>query len=150
VSVSDDDQLLAELAEAVRAADEVPAGFVGAGRAAFSWRDVDAELAALAHDSATSATTAGTRAEPAVVRSLSFVAREVSIEVEVTADGLVGQVVPPRPGVIELQGADGSAHAVPVDEAGWFVIRRVTRAMFRLRLHTDADTTVVVTQWVTL
>lgn len=47
-----DEELLAELGAALRTAEEVPAGFVNAGKAAFAWRGVDAELAALTFDSA--------------------------------------------------------------------------------------------------
>lgn len=144
--MTDDESLLAELGDALRAAGEVPAGFVAAGKAAFAWRTVDAELAALAHDSATTAA-AGTRGEPAA-RALSFVAGELSIEAEMTADTLLGQVVPPQAGQIEMHSVRGPAHAVPVDEAGWFVIRPVTGPMFRLQLRTA--TRVVVTEWVTL
>jgi hypothetical protein len=143
--MTDDEHLLAELGDAVRAADEVPPAFVAAGKAAFAWRTVDTELAALAHDSATSPTAAGTRAGPAA-RSLSFVAGGLSIEVELTGDTLLGQVVPPQPGQIEMHTVHGSAQVVPVDEAGWFAVRPVTGPMFRLHLRTDAGT--VITEWV--
>src|SRR5262245_41395921 len=123
-----DDALLAELREAVRAADEVPESFLAAGRAAFAWRTVDADLATLVSDSATRPVTSGTRAtEPAAVRSISFVARGLSIEVDLTEDSLQGQVVPPGPGEVDLRGADGSTQTVTVDDVGWFVIRPVPR-----------------------
>ena len=48
----DDDHLLAALGEAVRAARAVPPEFTAAGQAAFTWRTIDAELAALTFDSA--------------------------------------------------------------------------------------------------
>lgn len=142
--MTDDEWLLAELGHAVRAGQEVPAGFVAAGKAAFAWRNVDAELATL-----TGTALVGTRAEPASLRSLSFVARELSIEVEVTAGTLLGQIVPPQPGEIQLHNRDGSTQAVAVDEVGWFVIRPVPDAMFRLHVRT-ADGSAVITEWVTL
>jgi hypothetical protein len=49
---NDDQQLLADLVEAVRAAGQVPERFIELGQAAFAWRGVDAELAALTFDSA--------------------------------------------------------------------------------------------------
>ena len=150
--LADDERLLAELGEAIRAAGEVPAGFVAAGKAAFAWRTIDAELAALTHDSADApgdAILAGTRADPAQLRSLTFVARELSIEIEVTADALLGQIVPPQPGRIELRGPDGSAHTVDIDDVGWFVITPVPRTMFRLYLRTEAGTS-IHTEWITL
>ncbi len=49
---SDDDQLLEVLRDALTTAREVPPGLVAAGKAAYSWRTIDAELAALTYDSA--------------------------------------------------------------------------------------------------
>jgi len=144
-----DDELLSELGEAVRAAEEVPASFVAAGRAAFAWRNLDAELAALTYDSATSGVLAGTRSEPAALRALTFVARELTIELEVTPDALLGQVVPPQAGELELLGRDGSARTASVDEIGWFAVRPAPVGMFRLRLRT-ADGASVLTEWTTL
>jgi hypothetical protein len=146
----EDDELTAELGRAMRAAAEVPAGFVAAGKAAFTWRNVDAELAALGHDSATGAALAGTRAERATLRALTFVASRLTIELEVTADALLGQLVPPQPGQIELQQRDGAKRVATVDELGWFVFHgSVPKGMCRLRL-TAADGSTVLTEWTTL
>lgn len=153
-----DDELTAELGRALRAAAEVPAGFVAAGKAAFTWRNVDAELAALGYDSATGPTMAGTRAETraetrverATLRALTFVASRLTIELEVTADALLGQVVPPQPGQIELQQRDGAKRVVTVDELGWFAFHgAVPRGMCRMRL-TVADGSTILTEWATL
>jgi hypothetical protein len=146
----DDDRLLAELAEALRAEQDVPPGFLAAGSAAFAWRSVDAELAALRHDSATATLDeAGTRAEPAQLRALTFVSSELTIELEVTADALVGQVIPPRSGEIELERPQGRSGAVTVDEVGWFAIRPIPSGPVRLHLRTD-DGRSVRTEWTTL
>jgi hypothetical protein len=48
----DDDQLLAALGEALRSGRSMPAGFIPMGKAAFSWRGIDAELATPTHDPA--------------------------------------------------------------------------------------------------
>lgn len=150
VTEYEDERLLAELGDAVRAAAQVPERFVAAGKAAFAWRTVDAELAELGYDSATTTETApvGVRAEQAALRALSFVARELTIEVEVTADALLGQVVPPTPGEVQLQGAGGVAGTAQVDEVGWFSLP-VPSGMFRLQVRTT-DGRSVVTQWTTL
>jgi len=151
VNGDDDERLLAELGKAVRAAAEVPARFVEAGKAAFAWRTVDAELAELSHDSAAlvGPALAGTRAEHATLRALTFVASELTVEVEVTADALLGQVVPPAAGEVEVHGRSGPAGSVPIDEVGWFVVRPVPARMVRLHVRT-ADGRSVLTQWVTL
>ena len=143
-----DEQLLAELREALDTADQVPGGFVAAGKAAFAWRTVDAELAALAQEASDADDLAGVRAERAAVRALSFLASDISIELEVTPDALLGQLVPARPGTIEVQAQDGSRQAVTVDESGWFAIRPLPSAMFRLHLQTANDN--VITEWVRL
>jgi hypothetical protein len=157
--MTDDEALLAELGDALGAAREVPPAFIAAGQAALAWRTVDAELAELTHDSdpgaslagtgAAEASLAGTRADPAALRYLSFSADHLSIEMEVAPEALLGQVVPPQSGHIEVQNPDGSARAVSVDEVGWFVIEPAPHTMFRMRLSAS-DGTVVITQWVTL
>lgn len=146
-TVDDDERLLAELGDAVRARAEVPDRFVAAGKAAFAWRTVDAELAALSYDSATSPAGAGTRAEAASLRAMTFVASTLTIELEITGDALLGQIVPPRPGEVSVQTRHGTQAAVPVDEVGWFAVRPVPDRMFRLRLRT-ADGATVVTEWI--
>lgn len=144
----DDEQLLADLRAAVRGARDVPAGFIAAGKAAFSWRTVDAELAALAEDSVEGDVLAGTRAEHATVRALSFRAVGLSIELEVTSDALLGQLVPPQPGRVEVQGKDGTSQTVAADESGWFTVRPLPRTMLRLHLRTAGAN--VITEWFTL
>jgi hypothetical protein len=148
--MTNDDQLLVELREAIQSAREVPEGFIAAGKAAFAWRTVDAELAALtaefSADDALMGT--GTRAEHASVRALSFHARDIAIELEVTADALLGQLVPVRPGTIELQTKDGAHDTATVDESGWFTIRPLPTTMFRLHVQTATDN--VITEWITL
>lgn len=146
--IGNDQDLLAELEEAMRAARAVPDRIIAAGRSAFAWRNIDAELVALTHDAA-GAALSGTRAEPASVRALTFVASNLTIEVEVTADALHGQVVPPQPGEIELRDRTGTIGTTPVDEVGWFVLGPPPPGMFRLHLRTAAGTA-VVTEWVTL
>lgn len=146
--MADDEQLLADLRDAVRSARDVPAAFIAAGKAAFSWRTVDAELAALAEDSVDGDVLAGTRAEHATVRALSFRASDLSIELEVSSDALLGQLVPPRPGQVEVQGKDGTTRSVAVDESGWFTVRPLPQTMVRLHLQTAGSD--VITEWFTL
>jgi hypothetical protein len=142
----DDDQLLADIGAAIRQGQEVPADFVALGEAAFLWHDVDAELAAIVHDSADGLTASATRADEAGFHALTFVAGGVTIEVEVTAEALLGQVVPPRAEGIELQGRDGSILALPLDEVGSFAVRPGPAGLVRLRVRPEGGAP-VVTQW---
>ena len=146
----DDEALLAELGTAIREAREVPAHFLAAGRAAFTWHQVDAELAQLQHDSATEAAGqfSGVRGPESAPRLLTFVAGEVTLEVEVTPSGLQGQVIPPRPGEIELQQPGSAAVAVSVDQVGWFAFAVRPAGLFRLQW--TAGDRPVVTAWTRL
>lgn len=146
--MTDDEQLLAELGEALHTAGEVPERFIAAGKAAFAWRSVDAELAALAEEMSGGTAPAGTRAEHAVVRALSFRAANLSIELEVTAEAILGQIVPPSAGRVEVQTQAGAERETTVDDSGWFTIRPLPSTMFRLQLRTGSGD--VVTEWITL
>lgn len=144
----DDERLAADLADAMRSAEQVPASFVRAGKAALAWRTVDAELAQLTFDSA-GAQPAGVRADTAPLRALTFTASQVTIEIEVATDALLGQIVPPQPGELELQPRTGTPHTVPVDDVGWFRLSPRPAGLFRLRLRTTSGLS-VDTEWITL
>ena len=94
----DDEELFAELQHAIRARRDVPPEFVEAAKSAFAWRNIDAELAQLTYDSTDSARrsdlAAATRSEPASIRALTFTSAAMTIELEVTEDSVLGQVVP--------------------------------------------------------
>ncbi len=107
---ADDDALLAALGEAVRAAKAVPPEFTAAGQAAFTWRTIDAELAALTFDSATAEpAVAAVRAEEASPRFLTFAGSDLTIELEIGSDSIVGQVVPAGSGHVDACPASGPA-----------------------------------------
>ena len=149
-----EDDLLAALGEALRSGRSGPAGFIATGKAAFSWRDIDAELATLAYDSASNgpeAEPAGARSEPADLRYLTFTSGEISLEIEVTVDAVLGQFVPPGPGRVEVRTADGARAVVTavIDQGGGFTIRPVPRGSFRLYYH-PANGGAVLTNWLTL
>jgi hypothetical protein len=147
VDIGDDDQLLAALGEAVRARDAVPDAFVEAGKGAFAWRQIDAELAQLTYDSATDRV-AAVRSETASVRALRFTSANLSMELEVSEDSLFGQVMPPRAGTLEAQTSAGATTETTVDEIGCFAVEPIPASPFRLRFR--ADGTEVLTGWVTL
>lgn len=148
----DDDQLLAALGEALRSEQSVPAEFIAIGKAAFSWRDIDAELAILTYDSVfegAEAELAGVRSEPASVRYLTFTSGELSIEIEVTVDAVLGQLVPPGPGRVELRTADDTVVTAVIDQGGGFTFRPVPRGSFRLYCYAT-NGAAVLTNWLTL
>lgn len=147
----DDDRLLAALRQAVRARQEVPPEFVEAGRSAFAWHNIDAELAQLTYDSRHDRDyELSVRAEAASIRALTFTSAHLTIELEVAQDSLVGQVVPAQPGTITLQPWQGAEEeAVAVDEIGCFSIRPLPSGRFRLHCRTAAGQE-TLTGWIEL
>ncbi len=132
----DDDELLAALGEAFRPEHQVPAEFLAMGKATFAWRGIDAELATLTYDSVfEGAGSTGSRSESASLRTLTFTAGELTLEIEVTEDALLGQLVPPGPGQVEVRTADGDVVTAVIDQVGGFIIRPVPRGSFRLCCH---------------
>jgi hypothetical protein len=152
---SDDDRLLAALAIAVRAGRTVPRDFVETAKAAYAWHDIDVELAELTYDSALDEdrASAGTRAapaaDPATLRALTFASAELTIELEVSTDALLGQIVPPQPGQMEVRAVNGDVFTATIDEIGCFVIRPMPASSFRLHCHT-AEGANVLSDWVRL
>jgi hypothetical protein len=146
----DDNELLALLEEALEAEGDVPPDFIAAGKAAFAWRTIDAELAALVYDSSNDS-----GREPALMRNqttadlraLTFASANVTIELELTEAGLIGQLVPPSAGEIDVQTAAGVTSTVTTDELGCFTIRVIPQEPFRLRCR--AGDTDVLTTWIT-
>ena len=142
----DDDVLAAELGEVLRERDPMPASVLHAARGAFAWRTVDADLAVLSLDSLLEAT-AGVRGGGD--RQLTFEADRLSLEVDVVDGGrrVVGQVVPPQLGEIQLEGPHTRSSAA-IDDRGQFTLS-VWNGPARLRFRPTAGPA-VVTDWVTL
>lgn len=140
-----DDALLAALADATRQAGEPTGTMAAAAEAAFSWRTIDAELAALTYDSmadeAALVRDAGTTS-----RQLVFEGEALGVELEHTPDGLVGQLVPPASGSVTLLGPAGELASAEADELGLFRFDEAPRGPVRLRCVTEgAD---ILTDWV--
>ncbi len=119
-----DDALLAELADLLERADPPPPGLVEASKQLWTWRTIDAELAALGHDSLVDEPAPALRSAEQQ-RLVTFETPRLTIEVEV-ADGsggrrLVGQLDPPGPAELELRTVDGPIPG-SADELGRFVI----------------------------
>lgn len=144
--IDDDLELVAALKAALT---PVPDAFVQAGKAAFAWHNIDAELAALTYDSASDALAgAGTRAEPASLRCLTFDTSSITIELEIIERVLHGQVVPAQTGTVELRQLDGTVTSAQIDEVGYFSLGPVPDGRFRLYCHTDDVS--VLTDWITI
>jgi hypothetical protein len=145
----DDDELLEALGEALRAREAVPEWFVETGKNAYAWHNIDAELAQLTYDSSRDRdAVSAVRSETASIRALTFTSPQLSVELEVTTGSLVGQIIPPRAGTLEVHTTAGVASS-PMDEIGCFAVTPIPASPFRLRCRTE-DGTDVLTGWITL
>ncbi len=152
----DDDDLLAALREAMQTRSEVPPGLVQAARNAYAWHTIDAELAELTFDSGREPDlAAATRSESASIRALTFTSAHLTMELEVTENSLIGQVIPAREGTVEAQTREGATAVVQaaavaqVDEIGCFSVEPIPPGPFRLRYRNQQGAD-VVTGWITL
>jgi len=145
----DDDELLEALGEALRAREQVPEWFVETGKNAYAWHNIDAELAQLTYDSSRDRDAiSAMRSETASIRALTFTSAQLSVELEVTTGSLVGQIIPPRAGTLEVHTTAGVASSL-MDEIGCFAVTPIPNSPFRLRCRTE-DGTDVLTGWITL
>lgn len=143
---SRDDELLAELAEALRSAGTPTETMRAAADAAYSWRTIDAELAALTYDSLEDeAVLVRTEHSP---RSLTFEGAGISVEVEHTAEGLVGQLVPPVRGRVTLWAPSGELDETSTDALGCFSFPGARRGPVRITCVTPSAQ--LLTEWVHL
>lgn len=145
-----DEELFAELQQALQSRRAVPPEFVEAGKSAFAWRNIDGELAELTYDSSHSLEPVTvTRSESASIRALTFTSPRLTIELEVTGESLLGQVVPAQAATITLQTQAGVETVIASDEIGCFLVQPLPRGPFRLRCQASANAD-VLTSWVTL
>ena len=146
---NDDEKLIEALREAMASAEDVPAAFVEAGKAAFAWRTIDAELAALTYDSALDPLDAlAIRSESAILRSLTFASDGWTVELELTPDAVLGQLDPPDVGAVTARGDGGKLATAEIDELGFFVLGPPPTVPYRLVCQTQSGST-ILTGWIT-
>jgi hypothetical protein len=142
----DDDEVLAnDLLDALRSEDEVPPGWRDAARGAFAWRSVDRDLLMLADEGALAAEAVRGPADP---RMLSFAGGELTLEVEVNDERVMGQVLPPREHRLALESPGEPSRSTTTDPSGVFVLDRPHRGPVRFCIDVDGATR--RTEWVVL
>jgi hypothetical protein len=141
----EDDELLAGLRRAAGHYDPVPRQVLEAAKGAFALRTLDDELADLLFDSLLDDDLVGVRG--GITRQLTFGVGDVTIDLDVEADELVGQVSPAATVGLAVETPD-DAVMVEVDDRGRFFATRPTTGPFRLRLSLDDRQ--LTTEWVTL
>ena len=146
----DDEEVLAALQQALRAQRAVPPAFIEAGKNAFAWHNIDAELAQLTYDSILDpAPELAMRAEAASIRALTFTSAHLTIELEVAQDSLLGQIIPAQPATIRIQPREDAEITLSTDEIGCFSIQPIPAGQFRLHCRA-ADGVDALTGWMTL
>jgi hypothetical protein len=151
----DDDELERELRQLAARLDPVPPEVVRAAEDAFSWRDIDTELAELAFDSLLDANQATLVRSSAGRRLISFKGPGLTIDVEVTNTGsgreVMGQIMPPQRATVEIRHQSGVVTA-EADELGRFRSASLRPGPMSLRLRPEADGArpAVVTDWLSI
>lgn len=149
---NEDDDLMTRLRDVLAAADGPPPAAVALAKGMFGLRTLDAELAALVADSAADAGADAVAVRGSTdTRLLSFESADLAIEIEVSGAGpvrrVVGQVVPPGGGTIEVrQPGAGRPRSVEVDERGRFTIDDVRPEPLNLTCRRPGARP-VTTQW---
>jgi hypothetical protein len=105
------------------------------------------ELACLSFDSSLEPVR-GLRGDPGQARVLIFTTTPLSLELEVMADHMVGQIVPPGPGEIVVETPDGTSFCIEADDIGFFDVDGAPHG--RVRLRCDTPTGRLVTDWICL
>ncbi|MFD5405811.1 hypothetical protein [Streptomyces griseorubiginosus] len=140
------DLLEEELRQATAILDPVPTALRQIAVEAFALHDLDSRIAELSFDSVVDALPV--RGAAAAPRMLTFHAGEVTVDVELTAQGLMGQVLPPRPARIEVLSGPRPGAPLTTDDMGRFTCEVPPTGPFALRLRTDGE--VIVTDWLTV
>jgi hypothetical protein len=139
-------EILEILGRALEHTDPVPISVTEAGKSAFTWLTIDAELAELVFDSARDELV-GVRSETMAERQLTFQSPTVEIEIMLVGETrhLVGQLVPPQGADVTLITEIASIE-VTTDDLGRFDFTGVEPGRIRLQIRTARGPS-ITTQW---
>lgn len=139
-----DDDLLSLLGASFDDVPPTPPAALEAARAAIGMRDLEGQLAELIFDSWRQDQVTATRSSTAEARLLSFALDDVTLDVELHADGttLLGQVSPEGRHVVEIETGDGVLADVGADDFGRF---RYAAAIGPIRLRVGSR---LITPWI--
>lgn len=142
-----DRRLFAEVRTVLDEMDPVPDAVLTSARAALTWLTIDAELAALAEDSAMASS--GVRSTD-LTRSLTFESEAGVLAFEVSEDGDARQIVgqADRPADLTVR-HNGPLIAVATDDQGRFRIGDVLAGPVSLHcVFRDTPENPIVTSWI--
>ena len=139
--------LLAELKQALAATRSPNQDRVIAdAQDAFVFLAVQDEFAALVFDSLWEDELETNSRALDTIRTLTFETAGLSLEIEISADGIVGQVAPPGAASVQLERGDGRRSVVETDELGSFTL--VAHGPGPVRFHVSRGGIETVTDWV--
>lgn len=143
----DDDDLASELGEALAEQRDTPDRVREMGYAAFTWHSVDLDLAlmSLVHDSAVHQPAGVRSGDPQAPRVLVFESDELTVEIEIGVDTIMGHLVPVGAARLDLESRTEETHGAETDDSGFFLLQRPATSPVRLRI--DAEVGVLVTDW---
>lgn len=152
MSDEQNDELEAELQRLAARIDPVPPRLVQAAIDAFSWRDIDAELAELVFDSLVDQDQGALVRGTAERRMVSFRTPELTVDVEVSSQGtgrsVMGQIIPAQPARVDIRQRAGQV-STDADDLGRFRSEGLQAGPMSLRLR-PAASGAVITDWVAI
>jgi hypothetical protein len=149
-SSNEDEALLARIREATADAGPLRDAIRRVARSAFATRvgDPDRLLARLSYDSLVDGAGSVRDATAGDRRVVTFDAATLSVEIEISGERLLGQVVPPAPVEVEMVTPDGPLEATSADTYGCFTLAAPGPGAVRFSCRTEQG--LVVTDWVRL
>jgi hypothetical protein len=128
----------------------VPDEFVTAALGALAWQSIDVDLAVaeLTFDSVWDTELATRTGTANSIRTLAFDGGGVSVEIEITAAGITGQLTPAVDARVGCQTAAGTFDETTTDAVGCFVLRPPPSGPMRMHLRYGDRT--AATSWICL
>jgi hypothetical protein len=149
-SSNEDEILFARIREATAGTGAIQDAIRRVAKAAFATRlpHADRLLARLTYDSLLEPAGSVRDAGSDDRRVVTFDAPTLSVEIEISGDRLLGQIVPPTPAEIELMSPDGPLDGTSADALGCFTLPAPSPGAVRFGCHTQQG--LVLTDWVRL
>ncbi|GGL04068.1 hypothetical protein [Mangrovihabitans endophyticus] len=143
---SDDDELLRDIGDAARPGPHEQQ-VIDAGRAVFAFHGaaLDRDLAALLYDSRLDGLAAVRGPVSGAPRSLVFGLGDLRVEVELSDEGIEGQLIPPGPGTVRLLDATGPVAETSADDVGCFALPQRDGP---IRIECVVDGRRLATEWI--
>lgn len=149
---NNDDELLLDIGEALRP-EPLEVEVLAAAASVRAWRtaEVDRALAALLYDSELDRTAAVRGPISGAPRNLVFALGELRVEIELSENGIEGQLIPPEPGQVRLFNQAGLVAEATADEVGCFTFpARPGGRPGPIRIECQVAGRPVATEWITI